>query len=316
MSHAEKSYFFVVNPNSQGKKTGKDWEKNEQIIRNYLGNNFDFKLADGIGTGRQITQDAIKDGYTTIISVGGEGTANEVVNGVMETNPAIPIGFIRSGTANDFLSENVYDWPINLDDQLSAITSGNTRLVPLTKITGDETRYGINIATAGIGAKVSYDASIKRRLKWIRGDFRYTLLAVLNTMRWKNNPVTIDFGKDEVIEGDLTLFMSGFSKMGGGFQTLPHASLDDDEMAYLFVRDFSRLRILKFLNTVKKGKHDESIEGIHMKHASKIEINAENPILFEIDGEPFSFDSTKIEIEGLPNAISLIDHTNIKSEVN
>jgi YegS/Rv2252/BmrU family lipid kinase len=307
VTETDNQYFFVVNPNSKGRKTGKDWDKNEKTIREYLGNDFDYKLADGIGTGREITQNAIKDGYDTIIGVGGEGTINEVINGVMDTNSAVPVGFIRSGTANDFLSENVYNWAINLEEQLDAIKSNKTRLVPLPKVTGDETRYSLNMADAGIGAAVSYDASIKRKLTWIRGEFRYTLLALLNALKWKYNPAVIKFD-DETVEGDLTLFMAGFSKMGGGFQTLPQASLNDDKMAYLFVKDFSRLKILKFLNTVKKGRHSIAIKGIYMDQASKIYIETENPILFEVDGEPFSYEASKIMIEAVPNALRIIDH--------
>ena len=110
-----------MNPNSHGGKTGKEWDKQEKIISDYLGNNFSYKLADGIGTGTQITKDAIQEGCNTIISVGGEGTANEVLNGIIETDPSVPLGFIRSGTANDFLSENVYNWPIEIENQLAAI---------------------------------------------------------------------------------------------------------------------------------------------------------------------------------------------------
>ena len=102
--------------------------------------------------------------------------------------------------------------------------------------------------------------------------------------------------------------MAGFSKMEGGFQTLPHASLEQEKMAYLMVKDFSRLRILKFLNTVKKGKHDTSIKGIYMDLSSKIEINADNPVLFEIDGEIFSNDATRIVIEAIPNGLEIINH--------
>ncbi|MCE7733969.1 MAG: hypothetical protein GPJ54_03765 [Candidatus Heimdallarchaeota archaeon] len=297
-----------MNPNSHGGKTGKEWDKKEKTISEYLGSNYSYKLADGIGTGTQITQEAIEEGYNIIISVGGEGTTNEVLNGIIETDPSIPLGFIRGGTANDFLSENVYNWPIPLEEQLDAIIKMKTRSVPLTKVSGDVTRLGLNIADAGIGAKVSYDSSVKRRLQWIKGEFRYTLLAVLNALRWKNNPATVTFD-NEVVEGDLTLFMSGFSKMGGGFMTLPQASLEDEKMAYLMVRDFSRFKILKFLNTVKKGKHNNSIEGIYMDHSARIEINAENPVLFEVDGEPFSYEAHKIMIEAVPNALTLIDHT-------
>lgn len=307
MTDSDHQFFFVVNPNSQGDRTGKEWSKYEKTIKEVIGNNYAYKLADGIGTGIEITKDAIQDGFNTIISVGGEGTTNEVVNGIIQSNQSIPLGFIRSGTANDFLSKNVYNWPEPLDKQLEATKNRKTRKIPITKVTGDLTRYGINIADAGIGAKVSFDAGIKRRLKWIRGEFRYTLLALLNSMRWKNNPATIDFGHEK-IEGDLTLFMAGFSKMGGGFQTLPHASLEQDKMAYLMVKDFSRLRILKFLNTVKKGKHDTSIKGIYMDLSSKIVINADNPVLFEIDGEIFSNDATKIVIEAVPNGLEIIDH--------
>jgi diacylglycerol kinase (ATP) len=298
---------FVVNPKARGGKTRNNWETWEKIIERNLSVPYDYTWADGIGIGTAVTKDAIQEGYNTIVGVGGEGTINEVINGILPKNIGVTLGFIRAGTVNDFLSPIVYDWPGPIEDQLAAIDRGKTWVAPLGKVEADSTRYSLNMANAGIGAEVSYDASIKGRLRWVHGGLRYYLLALLKVAGWKNNPATIKFDDVEV-EGDLTLFMSGYSRQGGGFITIPQAELFDRKMGYLFVRDFSRLKILKFLNTVKRGEHDPSIEGIHMGHARKITIQAERPILFEVDGEPFSYHTNQISVEAIDEGITIIDH--------
>ncbi len=303
----DQSILFVVNPESKGGKTGKTWLKTFEIIKPLLTNPHDFVIADGIGSGITSTLDGIKDGYTTIISVGGEGSNNEVANGIYRSgNKDVSLGFIKSGTANDYL--NVINWPDSLEDQVELINIGKTIPTPITKVNGDSERISLNIADVGIGSSIAYMASVERRLKWVLGGFRYTLLALLGILKWKNIPLTVHLD-DKEISGDLTFFMARFSTTSGEFKVLPHANTWGDKMAYTIAMDFKKLKMLRFMKTLKKGEHTEEIDGIYMDYASKIEFDAEKPLLFEVDGEPFSYDSSKVSMEAIPNALNVISTT-------
>ena len=101
---------FIVNPHSRGGKTGKKWNKTYSKLQKHLTVPHDFILADGIGTGVDAAKDAINEGITTLVSVGGEGGNNEVVNAIYQSNnPSVRLGFIRSGTVNDY--QQAINWP-------------------------------------------------------------------------------------------------------------------------------------------------------------------------------------------------------------
>lgn len=301
---SDDSICFVVNPQARGGENGEEWNKVYDKISQKLNTQHDFVIADGIGTGVTSTIDAINDGYNKIISVGGEGTTNEVVNGIYKANTNnVTLGFIKGGTVNDYL--RTINWPHNLDEQIDLLQNGDRRNIPLIKATGDVERVGINMADTGVTAKVAYMASVERKLKWIKGDFRYTLLALRAIFGWKNIPITINTN-DREIEGDLSLFMAGFSYTIGGYRILPHAEPKGDKMAYTGAMGFSKFTMLRRMGMLKKGTHTEEIKGVYMGHSDKIVLQADEPFLFEIDGEPFSFNTNKIELESIPNAIQTV----------
>ncbi|MDH5401100.1 MAG: diacylglycerol kinase family protein [Candidatus Heimdallarchaeota archaeon] len=301
----DKSVYFVVNPHSRAGKTGKNWDKMYTKIQQLIKYPSDFKIADGIGTGLEATTDAIKEGYTTIVGVGGEGTINECVNGIYNSNKKeITLGFIISGTVNDY--QHLIEWPMVLEEQVKLINEGETIQTPLTKVNGDSTRLSLNLADTGVSALTAYMASIERKLLWIKGSFRYTLLALQAIKKWKNIPATINADGRE-INGNLSMMMAGFSKDTGSYRMLPHADTYGDKLAYTVAMDFSKFGMVSKLGMLKKGKHTEDIPGVYMGHASKIQIEAEKGLIFEVDGEPFSYDSTTISIEALPGYLNVIN---------
>jgi diacylglycerol kinase family enzyme len=298
------SALFVVNPHARGGKTREKWDDMYAKIQKNLSIQNEYVIADGIGTGVTSTIDGINDGHNIIVSVGGEGAANEVVNGIYQSgNGSVYMSFIRAGTVNDYL--HVINWPEKLEDQVKKIEMLKPTPTPIVKVDGDTTRVGLNVADTGVGAAVAYSASVERRLKWIRGEFRYTLLALRAITRWKNIPLVMK-ADDRELEGGLSLLMSGFSTQSGAFRVLPHADPYGKQMAYTAAFDFSKLQMVKLMGILKEGSHTEEIEGVYMGHCDKIELEAEKPILFEVDGEPFSFDSTNITIEALPERIQVL----------
>ncbi len=303
-----KSTLFIVNPESRGGKTKKLWEKYLLKIETNYEKDYDHVIANGIGSGYEATRNAIDDGYETLIAVGGEGTINEIVNAVYFSKKSdLNIGFIQSGTVNDY--QQVINWPKDIDAQINSLNKAVTKKTPLTHVTGDEERVALNIADTGIGATIAYMASVERRLKWIKSGFRYTLLSLRGITKWKNIHAKITFD-DRYLEGDLTLLMSGFSTQTGDYRILPHAETWGSKMAYAAAFGFKKLGMVRLLGVLKKGNHTEEIEGVYMGHADKITIETEEPLIYETDGEPFSYNSTEIIVKSIPNIINVIQPYN------
>jgi YegS/Rv2252/BmrU family lipid kinase len=302
---------FIVNPHSRGGKTEKLWKKYLTKIESNYKYDFDYLIANGIGSGWEASQNAIDDGHDTLIAVGGEGTANEIVNGIyFSKKPDLKLGFIQSGTVNDY--QQVIQWPKDIDQQIDSLNVAHTKNTPVTYVKGDKERVSLNVADTGIGATIAYAASVERRLKWIKSGFRYTLLSLRAITKWKNKTAKITLD-DRYIEGDLSLLMSGFSSQSGDFKVLPHADPWGSKMAYTVAMGFSKLAMVKLMGVLKKGEHTEDIDGVYMGHADKITIETEEPMIFETDGEPFSYDSTEIEVKSIPNAINVIQSNSVQS---
>ncbi len=296
-----RSALFIVNPESQGGRTGKNWEKMYSKIKTKLNFPSEFEIADGIGKGIIRTEERLREeGFTDVIAVGGDGSINEVVNGIYNSGKDVNLGFIMSGSANDYLTN--IDWPSDLDKQIELINGGNTMPTPISKVYGDVERVSMNVADTGIGALIAYSASVERRLKWIKGEFRYTLLSIRGIFKWKNLPITV-ITDDRSIEGDLSFFMAGFSKLSGGFIVLPHADRFGKKMAYTMATDLGKLRMIRLMGNLKTGDFSEDMKGVYLGHSSRITIKGDESLLFEVDGEPFSFDTNKITLESIPNKI-------------
>lgn len=298
------STFFIVNPHSRGGKTKKAWNQYLKKLESDYKNPFEYKIADGIGTGKEAATKAIDDGFSTLVAVGGEGTVNEVANAIYfsKTN-GLNLGFIQSGTVNDY--QQVINWPKDLDEQINSLNNAQNKLTPLTHVKGDEERVSLNVADTGIGATIAYAASIERRLKWIKSGFRYTLLSLRAITKWKNKVAKITMD-DRFVEGDLSLLMAGFSSQSGDFKVLPHADPWGSKMAYIAAMNFSKLSMVKLMGVLKKGEQTEEIKGVYMGHADQITVETEEPMIYETDGEPFSYNSTEIVIKSIPNAINVI----------
>ncbi len=301
---SENSIAFVVNPNSGGGRTGKNWDKMYARILKQLRADSGYQLADGIGAGYRITQDLMLEGYNTIVPVGGEGTVNEVVNAVMnyKNSKATKVGFIVAGTVNDY--QRVMGWPKTLEDQVKLIEEGTIRTTHLTKTTADEVRYALNLAGTGIGSKMAYEASVLRKLLWLKGSLRYNVMAVKHIIKWANLPVSIK-ADDSQIEGDLSLFTAGFSTQVGDFKTQPHVNPFGDKMGYLIAMNFSKLTMIKMLKVIKQGKH-QGYDGINLGYAKKIQLEFEETPYFDVDGEVFSYNTRKVKIEPVYDAINII----------
>ncbi len=292
-------WFFIVNVTAGRGKTGKKISKlvtslNEHKI------DFEIELTKFSKHATKLTLNAIENGYQKIAGVGGDGTINEIVNGIMQSGKQEKIVFaiIPEGGGNDFA--RYFHIPKNIEKAIHLLEIGKTQMVDIGKF--DET-YFMNSLGIGFDAKAAINAN---KIKWLNGLLRYysaILLALFTNKPYKMN-IKLD---SEKISDELLMFSVGNGRFcGGGFQVTPNAIIDDGLFDICMIKFINRRKILKLLPTVIPGKH-LNYEEVTTKRAKKIEVSSENEIPLYFDGEiPKLKNPKKVKIEIIPQKIKLV----------
>ena len=295
----DKKWFFIVNSTAGRGKTGKKISKLVTTLNEHK-LDFEIELTKAPKHATQLAVDAIKKGFQNIISVGGDGTLNEVVNGVMLSGKAeeVNIGIIPEGGGNDFAAN--FNLSSNIDKAVDILQKFSLRKIDVGKI---EDNYFINALGIGFDARV---AVISNTIKYLNGLPRY-LVAVLKAL-FSLKMVEAEIKIDTCTLNDPFLLLSignGLST-GGGFLLTPQARVDDGLLDICLINKVNRRRVLSLLPAAIKGKHLKEPEVV-IHQTRKIEITTKEPIPIYYDGElPKLNDPLHFTIELLPNKLNLI----------
>lgn len=223
-----------------------------------------------------------------IYSVGGDGTLNEVLNGMAGSGSSL--GVIPGGSGNDFIrSVTQSKTP---DDIITASIEGKERLIDFARVND---KYFINISSVGFDAEVAYQTGRYKKLPLISGKVAYVLGILSTIVICKNHHMELILD-NETISGKSLLIAAGIGRYyGGGIFALPDAEIDDGLFDVCHVESTSRLRILRLFPRYMKGLH-KTIRGVHMYRSKRVEIRAEKPIPLNRDGEIILTDRAVFEI--------------------
>jgi len=256
----------------------------------------------------ELAKQAAEEGYDIVVALGGDGTAHEVINGLMEV-PAEkrPVfGIIPLGSGNDF-SANIGNSNI-ADEAVQAILDGHTKRIDLAKIEDDtgRTEYWDNTANIGFGGAVNY---FSHKSQLLRGFIMY-LVAVLQTIFSKytvmNCKITTD--QEEWEDETIMIALCNGPREGGGFHTGPHAIMDDGLLDYTIARKVSRLKMLMLLPAFMSGTQEKD-KAVYMGTFKTMKIESDAPLYLHADGEQFAgftHDIHTLNIEVLPGALEVI----------
>lgn len=237
-----------------------------------------------------------------IIAVGGDGTCNEVINGMMlNPNPKIVFGVIPNGTGNDFIRNFP---PFDPHSFVAAIVNDTTRSIDLGKIDfGKNTRYFLNVADIGFGAQV-IETLNKQRRNGITGKFSYNL-AIVRTFLTYRKPVLKVECEEILFEGkSLMIIFSNGTSFGSGLQIYPEAKLDNGKLGLTIIGEVSLFEYIKNLGRLKTGKKIDHPE-VHYSEFKKVRVSTTNKnLLVETDGEIAGRSSLTIEV--VPDALRII----------
>ena len=301
-------YKIIANPTS-GRGAG---EQSIPLIQNQLNQykmNYDIIRTEKPQHAINLAEQAVKDGYDIIVSVGGDGTANEVLNGIMNANQkgvgSSVMGIISVGRGNDFgYGANI---PKGVDAACKTLLDDYRMKIDVGKATGGnypEGRYFGNGVGIGFDAVVGFEA---QKIKKIQGFLNYMVAALKTMFLYYNAPLlSLEYNGNTITQNCLLVSVMNGRRMGGGFMMAPEASNHDGLFDLCIGGKLTRPGILALIPRFMKGtqaSHPKIITG----RTNKLTVKAINGSLpAHADGETLCTEGKELVLEILPQQLEII----------
>lgn len=301
---------FIVNPVSGNGRTGRHWRGYESYFRRNLRQPFDVRVTNGPGHATILAQDALVNGATTLVSVGGDGTLNEVTNGFLDGtgrpwNRDARLAVLSLGTGSDFIktlgeTRRPEDLVRRLnEDRVRVIDAG---LCQFMDAGAPRSRYFINVAEVGSGGAVV--DRVNRTTKFLGGKTSF-LIAILRTLpRYENTVMVYEADGKPGVQATLNdLVVANGRFFGGGLQPAPHADLEDGLFDVVTIGDIDFRTTRKNLSLLREGKHLD-LPYITWFRAKEL-VTHTGQEMIDLDGEYVGRGAQRFEV--IPRAIRLVD---------
>jgi diacylglycerol kinase (ATP) len=264
---------------------------------------FDMAVMSGPGDGKRETITAIYDGYEAIIAAGGDGTVNEVVNGLIEAaggEPTKPMGILPVGTGNDF--SDMTRIPRDLASAAKTIAGGRTRQIDAAQvIAGDRRHFFGNNCALAMEPMVTIE---NIRLNRLSGNIRYvvaTLKALLKLQAWQ---MKVNWDGSSYEGSIYLLSVCNSPRTGGIFLIAPPARMDDGVLDIVFVPKVPKAKVLSLVPRLFNGSHIEQPD-VNYIRSTRLSIESEPGTPIHADGEVIAESVKNIRYEILPGKITL-----------
>ena len=293
-----KKYYLTVNPYGGGKKGPKILK---DVLPLFEQKNIELNIIETeyAGHNKDLANQLNMDGYDGFCCIGGDGTLNEVINGLMTRKDRLkfPIGLITGGTGNSFMHDLDCLDPI---EAANKIISDKRRFIDVFSCNTDgETFYGFNI----LGWGIPTDANILAdKLRWM-GPQRYNFASIIEVLRHKKRFARVIIDNNSI--GADFAFIIGCNTIhtGKGMRMAPLARLNDGLIDLIIVRKVSRFKLLKLFPKVFSGKHIGD-PGVDYRQVKQFKIMSEDKSQLNLDGEVLG--STPVEVKILPKEVEIL----------
>ncbi|RAK04212.1 YegS/Rv2252/BmrU family lipid kinase [Halanaerobium saccharolyticum] len=302
----DKKILAIINPAAAGGKTAKIWpKKNKYVKKEFI--NFDEVYTKKSGEAVKFAQKAVEENYDYIMSVGGDGTVNEIINGMLlaeKKEIRTKLIIYPLGTGSDL--SRTLNLPTNIDDFIELVKREKSKSI---KVVAAEffnyqqqkrKRYFINIADCGMGAVVA--KKLNKSRKKLDGSLSYLVKIFQTLFNYRNKEIKVEADDKLLYQGKIkSVIIAHGNYFGGGIKIAPEADLFSDKLNLVLLKDFSKLGIILNLIKAYKGKH-LSHSLVESYQVEKIKITTQERVELELDGESLglcdaSFEISRKEIE-------------------
>jgi diacylglycerol kinase (ATP) len=291
---------FLVNPASDNGVTGRRWP---ELARRAAAHGLtgDALISEAPGHLTELAREAVRDGARLLVVVGGDGSVNEVVNGVIGTD-SVELAVIPRGTGWDFARS--LRIPHDVDRAFALAKSGRSRTIDAGVATyrswdGAEGRTVFaNIGSAGMSGAIARRAN--ETTKALGAKLSYYLATLAVFARWQVGEVRVTVD-EEIRSGPMhDVIVANGRYLGGGMLMCPEASLEDGLFDALLIGNLTKRDLLLTLPKTYRGKHLPHPKAEVLRGAL-VAVDADPPLPIELDGEQPG--TTPVRFELLPQAL-------------
>ena len=302
-------WMIIVNPNAGVQKGTKEWPKIHRIIEKE-GVDHDFLLTEHKDHAIHLTRKSIEKGYRKIVVVGGDGTLNEVLNGIFlqQTCPVqdIIMGMIPIGTGNDWC--RMFNVPFEYEGAVKLLKQQNTFVQDVGKVSyhkKDQTydRYFMNVTGMGYDALVAKKTNLFKE-KGHGGPLTYLWFVFASLFQYKFLDAVIEVDGNPEFKGEIFSMNVGICKYnGGGMMQVPNAIPDDGLLDMTLIVKAPKWLVIRHTSKLYNGTLI-NLDMVKTFRGKTIRIRSTGKIYLEADGE--SLGHTPFSYEIIPKALRVV----------
>lgn len=259
---------IILNPAAKSERAKGLSRKVQQIAKGAV-----IKYTEGPGDAEAKAERAIQQGFDTIVAAGGDGTINEIVNGIDGAN--VNLGILPIGTINVFAIE--LGIPTQVEEAWQVIQRGKVKAIDLA--TANDHRF-VQLAGVGLDAEIVEKTDVQA--KKMLGPLSYVLTAT-QVMTRKPPKLRIITEQSQILRGSFVLIGNG-RFYGGPFEIFKNARIDDGFLDVCVFEQMNPLAIARYLQGILTGSHTKFDDVKHFK-TTRVLIESDELVPVEVDGE-------------------------------
>jgi YegS/Rv2252/BmrU family lipid kinase len=293
---------FLVNPAAENGSTGRRWPELARRAAS-LGLRGDALFSDRPQQLGDLARAAAEGGASLLVAVGGDGTVNEVAQGLAGLD-GVELAVIPRGTGWDFV--RTYGIPRRLEQAVAVALRGRARTVDLGRARyrswagGEAESYFANIASAGMSGAIAQRANETSKALGGKASYLWATLAVFS--RWRNDEVRVTVDGETRTGRMHDVVVANGRYFGGGMMICPEAEPDDGLLDVLTIGDLTKRDLLLTLPKTYRGRHLPHPKA-ELLRGAVVEIETTTPLPVELDGEQPG--TTPVRFEIVPRALRL-----------
>mgnify|MGYP001350198634 CR=1 FL=1 len=276
----------IVNPMAGACSTLRKWPRISRLLK-HIGLSFDYEYTEGVGHAIELARLAASDGYRYLVAVGGDGTVNEVANGILHStnSSSTSLGVLSTGTGSDFVRSVGIPW--DYTSACSSLTSSRRLLIDVGVVeyrSSGQTRQRFFVNAAGVGFDAAVVAATERFPKYFGGTIPYLAGLVRTLFGYRNKAAILRVGDKVEAKRILSVVVANGGYLGGGMHVAPGAEVNDGLLDVVIIGDVGKFETLKTLPMVYKGTHIRHPK-VSMEKAAHVTIESPERVLVHADGE-------------------------------
>jgi len=294
---------FLVNPASANGSTGRRWPElaRRAAAAGLQGDTFFSERPGHLG---ELAREAALGGAERLVVVGGDGSVNEVANGLVGLGRQPEVALVPRGTGWDF--SRTFGIPRQVDDAVQVALEGDVRTIDLGRVSyrawdgSDATAVFVNVGSAGMSGAIAKRANETTKALGGKASYLWAIFAVFSGWRASEVDLDVDGERRTGLMFDVVVANGRF--FGGGLEICPDAEPDDALFDVLTIGDVSRRDLMVSMPKMYRGTHLPHPKA-ELLRGAVVTVTSDTPLPIELDGEQPG--TTPVRFEVVPRAFRL-----------